>query len=69
MRQERTDLVVVPGPVHPNPLSARSLGFLDLGRSLLGRAFLHAVSGQVNSKVFLGFVALQAVDNGMISGP
>lgn len=69
VRQEHTELVVVPGPVVADPLSARSLGSLDLGCSFPRRAFLHTHPGQVNRKVVLWLLAQQRVHNGAISRP
>ncbi len=63
VRQKLTELLIIPGPVLPDPLSAGSLGFLHLLRSFIWCAFFHAHPGQVNREVLLWLVAQQTVHN------
>ncbi len=69
VRQELTELLIIPGPVLPDPLSAGSPGFLHLLRSFFWCAFFHAHPGQVNREALLWLVALQTVHNCAYRGP
>ncbi len=69
VRQELTELLIIPGPALPHPISAGSLGLQHLLHSFFWCAFFHAHPGQVNREALLWLVALQTVHNVATSMP
>lgn len=63
VRQQHTELPVIPGSVVIHPVPTGNLSLLQLLLPLLQHAVLHARPGQVNREVVLWLVAPQTVYN------